>query len=57
MRMRQGWAIGGASLSFSHVSDAGFWLVKEYFGLSIGETLMLDCRTKWLTWRAPTRCE
>lgn len=32
-------AIGSGSLFFSHVNDAGFWLVKEYFGLSIGETL------------------
>jgi GntP family gluconate:H+ symporter len=32
-------AIGAGSLFFSHVNDAGFWLVKEYFGLSIGETL------------------
>ncbi|WP_328613854.1 GntP family permease [Amycolatopsis sp. NBC_00355] len=32
-------AIGAGSLFFSHVNDAGFWLVKEYFGLSVGETL------------------
>jgi gluconate:H+ symporter, GntP family len=32
-------AIGSGSLFFSHVNDAGFWLVKEYFGLSIGETI------------------
>ena len=25
-------AIGSGSLFFSHVNDAGFWLVKEYFG-------------------------
>jgi GntP family gluconate:H+ symporter len=31
-------AIGSGSLFFSHVNDAGFWLVKEYFGLSVGET-------------------
>jgi GntP family gluconate:H+ symporter len=24
---------------FSHVNDAGFWLVKEYFGMSIGQTI------------------
>jgi H+/gluconate symporter-like permease len=24
---------------FSHINDAGFRLVKEYFGLSIGETI------------------
>ncbi|MEV7041309.1 gluconate:H+ symporter [Amycolatopsis sp. NPDC051061] len=32
-------AIGAGSLFFSHVNDAGFWLVKEYFGLSVGQTL------------------
>ena len=32
-------AIGSGSLFFSHVNDAGFWLVKEYFGLSVGETI------------------
>ena len=29
-------AIGCGSLFFSHVNDAGFWLVKEYFGLTVG---------------------
>ena len=23
---------------FSHVNDAGFWLVKEYFGMTVGQT-------------------
>ncbi|MGY6020816.1 GntT/GntP/DsdX family permease [Streptomyces spinosirectus] len=32
-------AIGAGSLFFSHVNDAGFWLVKEYFGLSVGDTV------------------
>ena len=32
-------SIGAGSLMFSHVNDAGFWLFKEYFNLSIGETL------------------
>lgn len=32
-------AIGAGSLFFSHVNDAGFWLVKEYFGLSVVQTL------------------
>lgn len=32
-------AIGAGSLFLSHVNDAGFWLVKEYFGMSVGETL------------------
>ncbi|MGV9299028.1 MULTISPECIES: GntT/GntP/DsdX family permease [Amycolatopsis] len=32
-------AIGAGSLFFSHLNDAGFWLVKEYFGMSVGQTL------------------
>lgn len=32
-------AIGAGSVFFSHVNDAGFWLVKEYFGMSVGQTL------------------
>lgn len=32
-------AIGCGSVFFSHVNDAGFWLVKEYFGLTIGQTI------------------
>ncbi|WP_053703285.1 gluconate:H+ symporter [Streptomyces sp. WM6368] len=32
-------AIGSGSLFFSHVNDAGFWLVKEYFGMTVGQTL------------------
>jgi GntP family gluconate:H+ symporter len=31
-------AIGAGSLFFSHVNDAGFWLVKESFGLTVGQT-------------------
>jgi GntP family gluconate:H+ symporter len=31
-------AIGSGSLFLSHVNDAGFWLVKESFGLSMGDT-------------------
>jgi gluconate:H+ symporter, GntP family len=31
-------ATGSGSLILSHVNDAGFWLVKEYFGLSVVET-------------------
>ena len=31
-------ATGAGSLIFSHVNDAGFWLVKEYFNMSVGET-------------------
>ena len=32
-------AVGCGSLFFSHVNDAGFWLVKEYFGMTVGQTL------------------
>src|SRR4051812_29616716 len=31
-------AIGAGSVFFSHVNDAGFWLVKEYFGMTVGQT-------------------
>jgi GntP family gluconate:H+ symporter len=30
-------AIGAGSFILSHVNDAGLWLVKEYFGFSLGE--------------------
>lgn len=32
-------AVGSGSVFFSHVNDAGFWLVKEYFGMTVGQTL------------------
>ena len=32
-------ATGAGSLIFSHVNDGGFWLVKEYFNMSVAETL------------------
>lgn len=32
-------AVGAGSLFFSHVNDAGFWLVKEYFGLTVWQTI------------------
>lgn len=32
-------AIGSGSLMFSHVNDPGFWLFKEYFNLSIRDTI------------------
>ena len=32
-------AIGSGSLMFSHINDGGFWLFKEYFNLTINETL------------------
>ena len=28
-------SIGAGSLFFSHINDAGFWLVKEYMGMSL----------------------
>jgi GntP family gluconate:H+ symporter len=31
-------ATGAGSLILSHVNDAGFWLVKEYFNMSISDT-------------------
>jgi Gnt-I system high-affinity gluconate transporter len=31
-------SIGAGSMIFSHVNDSGFWLFKEYFNLSLGET-------------------
>ena len=30
---------GAGSLIFSHVNDGGFWLVKEYFHMTVPETL------------------
>jgi Gnt-I system high-affinity gluconate transporter len=32
-------AIGSGSLMLSHVNDGGFWLFKEYFNLSVKDTL------------------
>jgi Gnt-I system high-affinity gluconate transporter len=32
-------SIGAGSLMFSHVNDPGFWLFKEYFNLTIKETI------------------
>lgn len=32
-------AVGSGSVILSHVNDPGFWLFKEYFNLTIGETL------------------
>jgi GntP family gluconate:H+ symporter len=32
-------ATGAGSLIFSHVNDAGFWLVKQYLNMSVGETM------------------
>ena len=33
-------AIGAGSVFLSHVNDAGFWMIKEYFGLSLKETFL-----------------
>lgn len=32
-------ATGAGALIFSHVNDGGFWLVKEYFHMSVADTL------------------
>ncbi|QKZ13488.1 gluconate:H+ symporter [Spirosoma sp. KUDC1026] len=32
-------AIGAGSLMFSHVNDPGFWMFKEYFNLSLKDTI------------------
>ncbi|WP_270090121.1 gluconate:H+ symporter [Sphingobacterium sp. SYP-B4668] len=32
-------SLGAGSLMFSHVNDAGFWMFKEYFNLSVKDTL------------------
>jgi GntP family gluconate:H+ symporter len=33
-------ATGAGSLILSHVNDSGFWMIKEYFGMSVKETLL-----------------
>ena len=33
-------ATGAGSLMFSHVNDTGFWMFKEYFGLSMRDTFL-----------------
>jgi GntP family gluconate:H+ symporter len=32
-------ATGSGSLIFSHVNDGGFWLVKEYFNMTVAQTM------------------
>lgn len=32
-------ATGAGSLMFSHINDAGFWMFKEYFNMSVKDTL------------------
>jgi Gnt-I system high-affinity gluconate transporter len=33
-------SVGAGSLMFSHVNDAGFWLFKEYFNITVKETFL-----------------
>lgn len=33
-------AVGAGSLAFSHVNDSGFWMFKEYFNLSVKNTVL-----------------
>lgn len=33
-------SIGAGSLFLSHVNDVGFWMFKEYFGITVKETLL-----------------
>ncbi|MDR2896384.1 MAG: gluconate:H+ symporter [Propionibacteriaceae bacterium] len=40
-------AVTCGSIAASHVNDPGFWMFKEYFGLSVGETL--KARTSYTT--------
>ena len=32
-------ATGAGSLVLSHVNDAGFWMIKEFFNMSVSQTL------------------
>jgi GntP family gluconate:H+ symporter len=32
-------AMGSGSMILSHVNDSGFWFVKEYLGMTVGQTL------------------
>jgi H+/gluconate symporter-like permease len=32
-------SIGAGSMVLSHVNDTGFWLFKEYYGVSVKNTL------------------
>jgi GntP family gluconate:H+ symporter len=40
-------AVGAGSVFLSHVNDAGFWLVNQFFKLSIAQTLkswsLMEC--------------
>ena len=33
-------SVGAGSLAASHVNDSGFWMFKEYFDLTVKETLL-----------------
>lgn len=44
-------AVGSGSVIFSHVNDPGFWLFKEYFNLTIGETIKSG-----RCWKPLSRC-
>ena len=33
-------AVGAGSVIADHVNDAGFWMIKEYFGLPLKETFL-----------------
>jgi len=39
-------AVGSGAIGFSHVNDSGFWIVKEFFGMSVTDTFK--------TWTAST---
>ena len=39
-------AVGAGSIGLSHVNDSGFWIVKEFFGLSVTDMFK--------TWTAST---
>lgn len=34
-------AIGAGSVFFCHVNDAGFWMIREYFGLTLKQTIQV----------------
>ena len=34
-------SIGAGSVFFCHINDAGFWMVREYFGLKLKQTFMV----------------
>src|SRR5699024_12716779 len=40
-------AVTTGSIAFSHVNDPGFWLFKEYFNLSVAQTIKV--RTTYTT--------